>query len=125
MKIPFLIIIILMLILSGCGKKTKEEELPFKPEEISSILEEVPTLSKVDKEKTTEKKSPVVPTSKNIQIALKNAGFYKGKIDGIIGPKTLKAIKEFQAKNNLEVDGKVGPKTWAKLKEYLYLNKKE
>jgi peptidoglycan hydrolase-like protein with peptidoglycan-binding domain len=56
---------------------------------------------------------------KDIQQALKNAGFYQGEIDGKIGPKTKKAIEDFQAKNNLKVDGKVGPMTWGKLSAYL------
>lgn len=52
-------------------------------------------------------------TVKDIQQALKNSGFDPGPIDGIRGRKTIKAIKEFQAKNNLVVDGLVGPKTSA------------
>ena len=59
------------------------------------------------------------PSEEEIQQALKNAGLYDGEIDGKIGPKTNKAIEEFQAKNNLKVDGKVGRKTWDKMKEYL------
>ena len=59
------------------------------------------------------------PTTKNIQQALTNAGFYQGKIDGDVGPKTKKAIREFQVRNNLKADGKVGPMTWKKLSEYL------
>lgn len=62
------------------------------------------------------------PSEKEIQQALANAGFYDGGIDGKIGPKTEKAVEEFQTKNNLKVDGKVGAKTWAKLKEYLSQN---
>lgn len=55
------------------------------------------------------------PTGKQIQQALKNAGFYSGKIDGEIGPKTKKAIEAFQAQHGLKADGKVGPKTWKAL----------
>ncbi|MDQ5971762.1 MAG: tripartite motif-containing protein 71 [Patescibacteria group bacterium] len=33
--------------------------------------------------------------------------------DGKFGPITLKAVKEFQTKNDLKPDGIVGPKTWA------------
>lgn len=61
---------------------------------------------------------PANPSEKDIQQALKNAGFYDGDIDGKIGPKTKKAIGEFQAKNNLKVDGKAGPNTWNVLKEH-------
>ena len=59
------------------------------------------------------------PTPQQIQEALKNAGLYDGKIDGSIGPKTKKAIEEFQSQNGLTADGKVGAKTWAKLGAHL------
>jgi peptidoglycan hydrolase-like protein with peptidoglycan-binding domain len=36
-------------------------------------------------------------------------------IDGIFGPKTQTAVKEFQASEGLAVDGIVGPNTWAAL----------
>lgn len=59
------------------------------------------------------------PTEKEIQQALKNSGFYDGEVDGKIGPRSKKAIEEFQAQNDLKADGKVGAKTWQKLKGYL------
>ena len=59
------------------------------------------------------------PTPKQIQQALKAAGFYSGKIDGNIGPRTKKAIEEFQAQNGLKADGKVGAKTWRALSAHL------
>lgn len=59
------------------------------------------------------------PSPQQIQEALKNAGLYDGKIDGSIGPKTKKAIEEFQSQNGLTADGKVGAKTWAKLGVHL------
>ena len=58
---------------------------------------------------------PFKPTTAEIQTALKAAGFYAGEVDGKIGPKTKKAIEDFQKANNLKVDGKVGPKTWEAL----------
>lgn len=57
--------------------------------------------------------------NKDIQKALKNAGLYTGPVDGKIGPKTKKAIEEFQNSKGLKADGKVGPKTWAELEKYL------
>lgn len=38
-------------------------------------------------------------------------------VDGIEGPATLAAIKDFQGKHSLTVDGIVGPKTWAALSQ--------
>jgi len=58
-------------------------------------------------------------THKDIQIALKNANFYTGPIDGKIGKNTKKAIREFQKANGLKADGKVGLKTRELLLQYL------
>ena len=58
-------------------------------------------------------------THKDIQLALKNANFYTGPIDGKIGKNTKKAIREFQKANGLKADGKVGPKTRELLLQYL------
>lgn len=60
-----------------------------------------------------------VMTKKDIQQALKNAGYYAGDVDGKVGSKTTSAIKEFQSDNNLKVDGVAGANTKRKLAEYL------
>ncbi|MDO8535471.1 MAG: peptidoglycan-binding protein [Candidatus Omnitrophota bacterium] len=57
--------------------------------------------------------------NKDIQTALKASGFYVGNVDGKIGPKTKRAIVEFQKAKGLKADGKVGPKTWIELEKYL------
>jgi hypothetical protein len=54
-----------------------------------------------------------------IQKALQKLGFDPGKIDGIMGPHTQKAIKAFQQANGLTPDGIVGPKTQAALAKAL------
>ncbi len=48
---------------------------------------------------------------KNIQRKLKNKGYYTGEIDGIYGSKTTAAVKRFQSDSGLTVDGIAGPKT--------------
>jgi peptidoglycan hydrolase-like protein with peptidoglycan-binding domain len=55
---------------------------------------------------------------KDIQACLKNAGFYDGKIDGIKGRATKRAIKAFQKANGLRADGVVGKRTWELLSKY-------
>jgi peptidoglycan hydrolase-like protein with peptidoglycan-binding domain len=62
---------------------------------------------------------PYKPSTKEIQSALKNAGYYTGKVDGKKGPQTKKAVEEFQKANSLPTDGRVGPKTWSLLSKYL------
>jgi len=61
-------------------------------------------------------------THKDIQLALKNAGFYNGHIDGKIGKSTKKAIREFQKANGLKADGIIGKETKEKLAGYLKAN---
>ena len=58
-------------------------------------------------------------TNKQIQKALKNAGYYDGNIDGKMGRKTKTAIKEFQKNNGLKADGVAGRNTKEKLLKYL------
>ena len=52
---------------------------------------------------------------KTQQRLLKDLGFYKGEVDGILGPQTDAATRAFQKKYGLEVDGLPGPQTNKKL----------
>lgn len=61
----------------------------------------------------TEKKSILI--WKDIQSKLTDKGYSCGTIDGLVGNKTISAIKKFQKANGLAVDGIVGNKTMAKL----------
>jgi len=121
------------ILIGGCGKKAQEDRLGGQmPPEEASLAQQAVTLpggvagtgqaapDAAAIEATTPAAVTVAPpTAKDIQQALKNAGLYTAAVDGVIGPKTKKAIEEFQAQNNLKIDGKVGPKTWAVLKSFL------
>jgi len=58
-------------------------------------------------------------TDKEVQTALKKAGFYAGPIDGKIGKKTKAAIAAFQKARGLTADGVIGRKTRAELIKFL------
>lgn len=116
--------------LTGCGRKKDTLEQAQEPLSIevspttTAAVTQVAAPSEAEAQKKTVEiplppQSPYKPTNQQIQAALKNAGYYAGEIDGKIGPQTKKAIKEFQAANNLEADGKVGSKTWAVLSTHL------
>lgn len=123
---------ICLIFLVGCKQKAEEPTLePSLTTEATQAPEqaaEVQTQSQTTVAPATVTTTPAVsevaatfvkPTVEEIQQALKNLGLYTGNIDGDLGPKTQKAIEDFQAQNNLKVDGKVGPKTWDKLKASL------
>ena len=56
-------------------------------------------------------------TVKKAQELLKKTGHYKDTIDGMFGPKTVTAVKNFQKKYKLESDGNMGIATLKKLAE--------
>jgi len=127
----------------GCGKKQQtleEMQQPMSMETLSTMSATAPQApeTKVEArapEARVEVGAPIVvraekleplppagpykPTATEIQRALKNANFYTGSIDGVIGARTKKAIIAFQKENGLAADGKVGPKTWSVLSNYL------
>jgi hypothetical protein len=55
------------------------------------------------------------PAVRAVQKLLKDKFGYNLAVDGIFGPATANAVKDFQSDNDLAVDGIVGPKTWEKL----------
>lgn len=54
-------------------------------------------------------------SKKDIQIVLKQLGYYQGKIDGALGPQSKAAIRKFQKNSGLVVDGIAGKRTKAAL----------
>ncbi|WP_272819041.1 peptidoglycan-binding domain-containing protein [Scytonema hofmannii] len=54
----------------------------------------------------------VGPVIRDIQVFLRDRGYYFGRIDGIYGRRTARSIRNFQFVNGLRVDGVVGENTW-------------
>ncbi|MDD4954632.1 MAG: peptidoglycan-binding protein [Candidatus Omnitrophica bacterium] len=96
-----------------------EKQLQSKDEEIRDLEEKLSKMKMPETEEIVNAQEVDISrvTPKNIQAALKNAGFYSGAIDGKIGKKTKEAIKEFQKANGLKADGIVGKQTWSKLQK--------
>jgi GH25 family lysozyme M1 (1,4-beta-N-acetylmuramidase) len=78
----------------------------------------------VDKQANTQTKPIHYPTLrygsrgenvKKLQESLNNLGFDCGKVDGIFGKRTEKAVKAFQHSRYLDTDGIVGNFTWTAL----------
>jgi peptidoglycan hydrolase-like protein with peptidoglycan-binding domain len=108
------------------GIKTKVDTLESKVEGIESKQSEAEKAMAAKEAEAAasasiapqEKAGAVKVSVKDIQAALKNAGFYSGNVDGVKGKQTRKAIKGFQRANGLTPDGHVGPKTWDLLSRY-------
>lgn len=130
-KIAF--IVLALTLACGCSKKQEvlNSEQAMSGEEINIVTDEPQAMPLADDGAVTVKSAVeaipletapfeyIKPSGKEIQTALKNAGYYSGPIDGDIGPKTKKAIEDFQQANGLAIDGKVGRKTWAVLSQSL------
>ncbi len=56
---------------------------------------------------------------KGLQNALQARGYDSGPLDGVFGPATTEAVRQFQTDFGLDVDGIVGPNTWAALNVYV------
>jgi peptidoglycan hydrolase-like protein with peptidoglycan-binding domain len=55
------------------------------------------------------------PQIAGLQIALRQHGLYRGPVDAVQGPKTVRAVRVFQRRHRLAVDGLAGPRTRAAL----------
>ncbi len=138
----FSLLVVFIFLLGGCATTRKQSDLEnqglknqisvleaqiqSKDEEINSLKE---ALNKAMTEKglLTGQKEKIKaveeakskPTAKHVQIALRNAGYDPGKIDGKIGRQTKVALKAFQKANSLAVTGKADRETWNVLKGHL------
>lgn len=137
MYLKILLSLLLILNLSGCATTKKESantqiqqlqtqigdleiQLKQRDEEIHGLEKEMERAECAKSVKARTASADVSKVSaREIQAALKNAGFYDGTIDGKIGKNTKSAICAFQEANGLSADGIAGNKTWSKLKAYL------
>jgi len=118
---------ILALGVTGCrarpdkAAKVQQEDMDALIEPSAKIREPIPPTAAMPSSPHASRLSSQekIAMNKLIQRALKKANFYSGAIDGIVGPKTKKAIRDFQKSKGLAVDGIVGPKTWSELKKFL------
>ncbi|MDD4894328.1 MAG: peptidoglycan-binding domain-containing protein [Candidatus Omnitrophica bacterium] len=140
------VLVVFLITLTGCANfrscKNKDLEIQGLRNQISALEAQVQSRDteinslreasvKIEAEQKTEtarkitKKKVIAeakyrPNVKQIQIALKNAGYNPGPIDGRKGRQTKEAVKAFQKDNNLKESGRVDKQTWDLLKEYLY-----
>jgi peptidoglycan hydrolase-like protein with peptidoglycan-binding domain len=93
----------------GKGTEMKKEGTPTKP----STGEKSGTTTGTETKKKGGKQSRYHSSEKvkEVQTALQEKGFNPGPIDGIMGPKTTKALASFQRQQNLYANGKLDERT--------------
>ncbi|MBI1952701.1 MAG: peptidoglycan-binding protein [Candidatus Omnitrophica bacterium] len=97
--------------------ETRVGELDQKLAEIEAQLTVAQADQKAQAPAKPARKEALSP--RQVQMALKAAGFYEGSVDGKLGPKTKQAVKAFQRANGLTPDGVIGSKTSAALAGHL------
>ena len=107
------------------GPATWEKLLPTPSTEFTPPEVPAETATTSEDPENKEEDSPVeLPTLRSgmigpavtrVQETLRSRGFYDGVIDGIFGPGTEAAVKDFQESVQLATDGVVGPATWQAL----------
>jgi len=123
MLMRMIVVILFTLIIGGCATGAKKQTTQQLDYQGSSQTYQQNTSSwdyeDVQSAKTTTYPAPIELSAKQIQKALKSAGFYQGAVDGKIGPMTKDAIIKFQKAHNLKADGIVGKRTSTELNKYL------
>ncbi len=127
-KVLVAVVGVMMLVVSGCATTSgtaKTDDVAARVSDLDTRLgaaeQKLATLeSRGDSARSYEGAEVRTPLTKiEVQIALKNAGFYEGPVDGKIGALTKQAVEDFQRANNLKVDGVAGAQTEKKLREFL------
>jgi murein L,D-transpeptidase YcbB/YkuD len=91
------------------------------PQAIETVTYVTPVEIEVKKpaKRTVSRTGTITMTTKEIQTALRNAGYYNGPIDGVLGNRSREAVRKFQSDNGLKVDGLVGTQTKGLLIDHL------
>jgi len=118
-----ILIVFLVFTLTGCATSSKKQATQSQPAVQESYSRDYDDVLVSDNyEKSAQKTYPetaVQLSPRQIQRALKSAGFYQGSIDGKIGSKTREAIIKFQKAKGLKADGIIGKRTSTELNRYL------
>jgi len=96
--------------------QTRPTSLPIRKVEVHSIKRPfipVPTLRPLrngEQQKSTMKSAEkILADTRKVQRLLGKLGFYQGKLDGLMGPNTLSAVKKFEKSKGLPQNANISP----------------
>jgi len=98
--------------------KTKEKAVEIKDKTKEKLVEGKDKVKGAFKRDKTDKDMPAqagMTDVRTAQQALMDKGYKPGPIDGIHGPRTSAAVREFQTKEGLKVTGQLDSETMARL----------
>jgi len=96
-------------VFANAGAGASEGDITVSESNLSNLQEQEETSS----ETALIQRGDVSTAVEDIQKELQNQGYYTYNIDGIFGPITEQAVRDYQADQNIQVDGIVGPNTLA------------
>lgn len=94
-------------VFANAGAGASEGDIPASESNLPNVTEQEETSTSVGLIQRGDVSSAV----ENLQEELQDQGYYTYNIDGIFGPITEEAVREYQADQDLQVDGIVGPNT--------------
>jgi len=117
-KLSILWVVVSLLSLGACDSSRRQAEAVRQQaaSQGEQVLKELPKVP-------MQRQQPgvvVVLVPKQVrqrQKQLKDMGYLKGKVDGIIGPQTRQAIQDYQRKQNLAATGNFDAETLSKLSQ--------
>ncbi len=100
--------------------KDKDQQIAYLQEALDKESKEKAVLAEQSNALQGQSKTSMPKGSiKQVQLALKKAGYDPGPRDGRVGSRTRKAIRHFQQDKKLPITGKVDKETWTELMSYL------
>ena len=105
-----IVLVGMLVFLTGCASGTKTHTKSLSQDSLGKGTTRTSLVQETDMSQMS---------NQEIQIALKNAGYYVGSIDGILGSRSRDAIRRFQQDNGLKDDSIAGPRTQEKLTKYI------
>ena len=103
------------------GRQSVEVKAPPQPTPVSQVSAAPQALQAAQRapapvaEAVMSNGAPAVPSTRQIQLRLTELGYPNGSVDGVLGRRTIDALKKFQQDQGLPISGQATPETVERL----------